>query len=94
MAKHNENKLSVIYDKRQKDFVVKYPRKCDGALALHTLLGDQLLHVMPSDKKPPYNFKVSNFKEELKKRGYDLETLKFSVVLKDRQKKRRIKKIF
>jgi hypothetical protein len=32
MPKRNENKLSVIYDKKQRDFVVKYPRKCDERL--------------------------------------------------------------
>lgn len=42
MPKHNENKLSVIYDKRQKDFVVKYPRRCDGNLALSHLMCDNV----------------------------------------------------
>jgi len=76
-------KLSLIYDKRQKDFIVKYPRRCDGNMVLNTLLGDILKHVMPSEKSPPYNFNVFNFRDELEKRGYDVKTLKFSVIKKE-----------
>ena len=86
MARHNERKLSIIYDKRQKDFVVKYPRRCDGALALHSIINEQL--VFDLDKwfarkitnTPP--FKPYSFKDELERRGYDLSTLKFSIELK------------
>ena len=83
MAKHNENKLSVIYDKRQKDFVVKYPRRCDGNLALNHLVSDTLEYRLPTkDKDYPSNFEVTNFIKELDKRGYDTSTLKFSIELK------------
>jgi len=77
----NIDKLSVIWDKRQKDFVFKYPRRCDGALAINHICGDVLKHVMPSKKDPPFNFEAFNFKDELEKRGYDLTTLKFSIEL-------------
>jgi hypothetical protein len=79
MPTHNRNKLSVIYDKRQKDFVVKYPRNCDGHLAMGHLVGDILRY---SPLKKPYPFEVENFVKELEARGYDIETLKFSIELK------------
>jgi len=85
MGKHNENKLSVIWDKRQKDFVVKYPRKCDGALAIHHLVGNMLMWDMTKALKREFMcHRTENFKEELEKRGYDLSTLKFSIKLKER----------
>ena len=81
MAKHSANKLSIIFDKRQKDFVVKYPRRCDGALIINHICGDVLKHVMPSKKMPPFNFESFNLAEELDRRGYDTTTLRFSIEL-------------
>lgn len=80
MPTHNPDKLSVIYDKRQKDFIVKYPRRCDGALAIHHICGDVLEYRML--KEGPFNFEIVNFVKELEKRGYDTTTLKFSIELK------------
>jgi predicted metal-dependent phosphotriesterase family hydrolase len=79
----NPNKLSVIYDKKQKDFVVKYPRSCDGSLAIHHLCGNILKYKLP-DKETNYpnNWVSENFIEELERRGYDTSTLKFSIELK------------
>lgn len=83
MPTWDENKLSVIYDKRQKDFVVKYPRRCDGALAIHHLVGDILKYKFPDDEtRYPYNWISDNFIKELESRGYDITTLKFSIKLK------------
>jgi len=82
MGKHNIDKLSLIWDKRQKDFVFKYPRRCDGALIVHHICGDVLKHVMPGEKKPPFNFEKFNLVEELERRGYDTTTIKFSIELK------------
>ena len=83
MAKYNEEKLSIIYDKRQKDFIVKYPRRCDGNLALTHLVGNILKYKIPiAGVEYPYNFDKTNFIEELEKRGYDPKTLKFSIELK------------
>ena len=82
MGKHNPNRLLLIFDKRQNDFIVKYPRRCDGALAINHLCGDILKHVMPNEKNPPFNFRVFNLVEELERRGYDTTTLKFSIELK------------
>ncbi len=76
----NLDKLSIIWDKRQKDFVVKYPRSCDGALILNTICDDVLKFNISKDC--PYNFDNFNLVKELEERGYDLTTLKFSVELK------------
>ncbi len=75
-------KLTLIYDKRQKDFVVKYPLRCDGALIMNTIVGDTLKYEIPGlDKKHyyPYNFSTFNLIKELEERGYDITTLKFSI---------------
>jgi hypothetical protein len=85
MPKHDPNKLSVIYDNRQKDFVVKYPRRCDGGLATNHLVGDQLNYRFPftdSEFSYPNNYELTNFIKELESRGYDIKTLKFSIELK------------
>jgi hypothetical protein len=85
MPTHNRNKLSVIYDKRQNDFIVKYPIRCDGALILNHLVNELLLWSMPENadhKQYPYNWRQFNLKDELESRGYDLSTLKFSIELK------------
>jgi len=83
MPKINENKLSVIYDKKQMDFVVRYPKPCDGALAIHHLVGDILRYKFPDDEtRYPNNWVLENFIKELEKRGYDTTTLKFSIELK------------
>lgn len=80
---NKKEKLSIIYDKRQKDFVVKYPKRCDGALALHHLIGDKLVYKLPDENtRYPYNWIKENFVEELEKRGYDTKTIKFSIELK------------
>lgn len=82
MPKHNIEKLSLIWDKRQKDFVVKFPRSCDGALIVNHICSDILKHVMPSKKEPPFNFEAFKLIDELEHRGYDLTTLRFSIELK------------
>jgi len=89
MPKHNERKLSLIWDKRQKDFIVKYPLRCDGALIMSAIVSDNLKWCLPDDadnKSYPYNWKKENIKDELEKRGYDLTTLKFSIELKQPKK--------
>lgn len=78
----NERKLSIIYHKKQKDFVVYYPRTCDGALAMKHLVGDILRYRIPKDGNDKTNFEAQSFIKELEKRGYDITTLKFSIELK------------
>lgn len=82
MPRHNPNKLTVVWDARQKDFLVKYPRRCDGALLMYHLLNDVMLHDFLK-KHGERGYTVFNLKKELEDRGYDLNTLKFSIQLKE-----------
>jgi len=58
------NKLTYKWSKREKDFLIHFPRKCDGHLVNSFFNG----HVNGKE-----------FLEELEKRGYDLTTLKFEI---------------
>ena len=83
MATRNAKKLTLAYNKRQKDFVVYYPRSPDGHLVLYHLLNDILQFDLTKWGKGKIPYETFNFKKELEKRGYDLSTLKFSIELKD-----------
>jgi len=83
MPKYNKRKLSIIYDKRQKDFVVKYPRNCDGSLAFYYLIGDILRFDIMKYNTNEIPYEIINFKKDLEERGYDLTTFKFSIELKN-----------
>ena len=79
-----ENKLVLRWDEKQKDFLVWYPRKCDGALVMRQLISDILEWRLPINEiKSPSNYEVTNFKDELERRGYDLKTLRFEISLKE-----------
>lgn len=78
----SNRKLSLIYDKREKDFVAKYPtRKVDGDLLLYHLVGEIPIRssLIDTDGNTTEWY---NFKEDLEKRGYDITTLRFSIELK------------
>lgn len=75
MPTWNRNKLSLIYDKRIKDLVIKYPRIEDGNLILNHLCCNVLKYRLL--KNPPFD--TFNLIEELEKRGYDIDTLRFSI---------------
>lgn len=72
-------KLSLIYDKRQKDFVVRYPNSRDGGLVLYHLVSNILRWKAGSP-----GFETYNFIKDLEARGYDPTTLKFSIEEKER----------
>ncbi len=77
------NTLLVRYDKKENDFLVFYPRSCDGALVLNHLVGNILQWSFKKERKGEnFAFDTFNLKEELEKRGYDLSTLRFSIELK------------
>lgn len=82
MPKRNPNKLTAVWDARQKDFLVKYPRRCDGSLLMYHLLSDVMLHDFLK-KEGDRGYTTFNLKKELEDRGYDLKTLKFSIELKE-----------
>ena len=72
----NPDVLSVHWSKREKDFLIHFPRSCDGHLVHHAFTGERMRIAV--DKKPPFDFDPS-FVDELKARGYDVRTLRFSV---------------
>ena len=79
----NYNKLTVRWNKRERDFHISYPRRCDGHLA-SAVLFNKRMHPLFSQRKPgdpPWGFDPS-FIEELESRGYDTKTLRFSVELR------------
>jgi hypothetical protein len=53
------------------DFVVTYPRKCDGSLVMSVLFSERGFWNMGEDHR--------SFVEELERRGYDPTTLRFSI---------------
>lgn len=75
--------LKIRWSKREKDFLIHYPRKCDGALIQSHILGENL-HWGGIDGKDKewLNFKTFSLLKELEERGYDLTTLKFEIKLK------------
>lgn len=80
---HNQRKLSIVWDKRQNDFIIKYPRKCDGFLVASKIIEDQLLWDLDkSANREFYAYRKENLIKELDRRGYDKTTLKFSIELK------------
>lgn len=69
--------LKVNWSKKENDFMIHYPRSCDGNLIQDFLFG----------KRYAFNgIKEKDIREELEKRGYDLTTLKFSIKRKDSPK--------
>jgi hypothetical protein len=61
-------KLTYKWSKRENDYLINYPRKCDGHLLYGFFEGCM---------------GVKEFLAELEKRGYDLKTLKFEIKEKE-----------
>lgn len=81
----NNRILKVRWSKKENDFLITYPRKCDGAL-MNYILGDILKWGGIDGKDKGWlNYKVFNLIEEFKKRGYDTKTLKFEIKLFDEE---------
>ncbi len=70
-----ENKLKIRWDKFENDFMIFYPKKCDGHLAYGMLSSQHYSKFSDEWEK--------SFKEELEDRGYDLTTLKFEIQKKE-----------
>jgi hypothetical protein len=76
----DENILKIRYSKKEKDFLIYYPNRPDGALIQNHILGDILMWGgINNIDKERYNYESFNLKEELERRGYDLKTLKFEI---------------
>lgn len=76
----DEETLLLRWDKKENDFKVWYPRRCDGALVMHHLLNDILKWKL--DPMNVSNYRVDNFAKELEARGYDMTTFRFEIKLK------------
>lgn len=80
----DNRKLTLIYDKRSNDFVSRSPRECDCGLLLHHITDDIRLYSFDKEIKRQFPYQeFYNFKKDLESRGYDLETLRFEIKLKD-----------
>lgn len=79
-----ETTLMVKWSKRENDFVIQYPRRCDGSFLNTKLFSRRLIYdylkYCKGDPRP-YNEEV-DFIEELERRGYDKTTLRFEIKLK------------
>lgn len=84
MPKRNPNKLSLSWDKREEDFVTKFPKKEHGMLVNDHLVGRVLFFDLHGER--PFNFREFNFIKALENRGYDPKTIKFSIELKEENK--------
>lgn len=83
-------KLKVKWSKREKDFMVYYPRRCDGALIQGKLFHKQMIFdylAFLRGEECPYNME-EDFIEELEKRGYDKTTMKFEISLKQEEEQK------
>lgn len=67
----NKFKLIMEYSKKERDIVVHYPSRYDGHLAYDALYSKQYNRIKDIYSK--------SFIEELVDRGYNIETLKFSI---------------
>lgn len=74
MAKEKKDKLILKWSKKERDLVCHYPSSADGSLTFGAFTSKRH-HPLPF----PHGVWDGSFVEELKKRGYDITTLKFSV---------------
>lgn len=77
--------LRVRWSKREQDFLVSYPRKCDGGLAIGLFCNKQ----QRFDYATRQVVFDPSFVDELEARGYDTKTLQFSVKLRARGEEER-----
>lgn len=84
MKRDAERELFIAYSKKEKDIMIHYPRKCGGWL-IHDYFSDEVLEydypAFCQGSQKPYTVRKSLI-DELKERGYDIETIKFSIKLK------------
>lgn len=90
MGKRNERILKVYWSKKENDFLIQYPRRCDGSFIQFKLFCRQMIFdLIKYNTETNYNSRVlpynqeEDFIEELEKRGYDKTTIKFEIRLKD-----------
>lgn len=81
MSRRNPNKLTARWSKRENDVLYWYPSKPDG----------HLLHAVLSAPRQRYDYTTERMEyepsllEELKARGYDITTLRFTIERKPKR---------
>ena len=84
--------LKIYWSKKENDFVVCYPSKGSGGLAIDHVVGKRvsssltgMRDLSPTEKflwrEGRYDFFETDFIAEMKARGFDVKTLKFSIKL-------------
>jgi hypothetical protein len=83
MGKRNERILKVYWSEKEKDFIIQYPRRCDGVL-IQGLFNKRLeWGGLDGKDKGWLNYCEFNVVEELIERGYDKKSLKFEIRLNE-----------
>ena len=90
MGKKNKRILKVYWSKKENDFMIQYPRRCDGALIQSKLFTQNMIfdlikyHTERSRDRHilPYVMEMDLIKEFVH-RGYDKTTMKFEIRLSD-----------
>ena len=88
MPKRNPNKLMISWSEREQDFMVAYPRRCDGAMIQGRFFNSEMIFdlIKYNTQKSIHDLPYKNNKsiiDELKERGYDMKTMKFSIELSE-----------
>lgn len=83
MCKRNERILKFYWSEKENDFMVQYPRRCDGALVQQIFNNRLEWGGIDGKDKGWLNYKEFNLINELIERGYDKKSLKFEIRLKD-----------
>lgn len=103
-------KLTIKWSKREKDFVITFPRKGDGMFISNEIINKRLVRMLmdsvkTSDEKECYSFYCGsehdnigyfNFDwlKSLEKRGFDLTTLKFEICIKKTELQNKFKHLW
>ena len=78
-----DNELWLNWSKTENDILIHYPRSCDGAL-LYQYFGSEMPQYDFLNKENHCQWRKS-LVQELKERGYDIESIKFSIKLKPKE---------
>jgi hypothetical protein len=90
MGKRNERILKVYWSNKENDFMIQYPRRCDGSLVQGKFFHQKMIfdlikynaETLKNSNVLPYKME-DDFIEELEKRGYDKKSMNFEIRLKD-----------
>lgn len=78
----SQNTLSAYWSKKERDLMYSYPGSAVDGRLVHSVMGCLRARLDYSQERPTPVYDPS-FVDELEKRGYDITTLRFSVMLKE-----------